>query len=382
MNNGAGNNDQIEAHFHSGGLHSSDIFELILANDYDSIDETLTGSLAQIRNRGGHRCWHKHSTFLDHLLNVHNILRLWEQTPKVGRVGLFHSAYSNSYVNLALFYPNQDSERDEMKKLVGSDADLMIHLFCVIDRQKVVVKTLLANGYIPKDGLNVNHLREDSTIFLSAEILKMLTIFTMADVADQYFGWQDRLFGGIRQENSMLSTEDDDELEHESTSLWPGPSQPGLWMSYVSELGAVAKTYEGEDESSILPVPALFDNCTITLSKENERKASDLYWSFVMNLVPEEAVIDSLKLSIEYNPWYFEGYVMLAQKCLHINRKADAEKMTSRALELQRLWGTAYDKRLSFPAWVSWTRVLQQRSKSILKWPTNSWEVNNFGMVH
>jgi hypothetical protein len=73
---------------------------------------------------------------------------------------------------------------------------------------------------------------------------------------------------------------------------------------------------------------------------------------------------------------------MLAQKYLHMNKNAVAEKMTSRALELQQLWGTAYDKRLSFPAWVAWTRVLHQRSQSQLDWPTNSWEVNNFGMVY
>ena len=374
-----GRQDQIEDFNNS--TTSSDIFDFILEENYDSIDESLTKSLAEIRNRGGNKCWHKHSTFKDHLLNVHNILRLWGQNSTVGRIGLFHSAYSNSYVNLALFDPEQESERDVMKTLVGSDAEEIIYLFCVIDRQKVVVNTLLSKGFIPKDGLIVKHIREDSNIFLSAETLKILTIFTMADVSDQYFGWQDRLFGGRKQLNSMLSNVIDDISQHDSTALWPGPSKPGLWMSFVSELGAIASSYHSRGENGSLPLPSIFNNCTITLSKENEKKALDLYWSVVMDLVPEENIISNLLQSLEYNPWYFEGYVMLAQKYLHENKNSDAERMTIRALKLQKMWGTAYDKRLSFPAWVAWTRVLHQRSQEDSEWPTNSWEINNFGMV-
>ena len=78
------------------------MFELCLAEDYDVMDpDVLTQSIATIatlKKRGAHRSWHKHSTFLQHLVGVHNILRLWGQGSIIGRVGLFHSAYSNSYV--------------------------------------------------------------------------------------------------------------------------------------------------------------------------------------------------------------------------------------------------------------------------------------------
>lgn len=55
-------------------------FELILAGDYDELDgPVLTNSIDALKQRGAHRCWHKHSTFLEHLVGVHNILRLWSQ---------------------------------------------------------------------------------------------------------------------------------------------------------------------------------------------------------------------------------------------------------------------------------------------------------------
>src|SRR5687768_14229203 len=56
-------------------LPSDVILDHILAGDYVSLDSTLAQSVAQLRSRGAHKCWHKHSTFLDHLLGVHNLLR-------------------------------------------------------------------------------------------------------------------------------------------------------------------------------------------------------------------------------------------------------------------------------------------------------------------
>ena len=372
---------------------TSEIFDFILGENYKVLDPSLPLTIEQIKERGGHRCWHKHSTFLDHLLGVHNILRLWRQPPIVGRVGLLHSAYSNSYVNLALFDPDRDEERNGMRTLVGHDAEEIIHLFCIIDRQSVVVDTILGNGFIPNDELQVPHLRnKNETIHLSSEIMRLLVIFTMADVADQYFGWQDRLFGGLDGENSMLLPGHDDQRKHESTALWPGTSKPGLWMSYVSELGAVlhkhdiAARSENDDVDDdkrrlIMPIPPVFDHCSKILSRENEAKARDLYWSVVMEVVSSDQVIETLQEASKLNPWFYESYVMLAQKYLHQNENEKAKEAAEKALSLQMMWGTAYDKRMSFPAWVAWTKVLHQRANDRAGWPENSWEVNNFGMV-
>jgi hypothetical protein len=290
---------------------------------------------------------------------------------------------------LALFDPNEDEERLIMRDMVGDKAENLVHLFCIIDRQSVVVNTLLKEGSIPQEGISVPHLRKpDEQVFLSAETLRMLVVFTMADMADQYFGWQDRLFGGEEMVNSMLLPADDVE-SHDSTAIWPGLSQPGLWMNYISKLGAVAHTFVPASESGqdsdvdlVADLPPVFANCTKLLSREDEAKARDLYWSVITGEVSEsDEVIATLKESIKYNPWSFEPHVILAQKYLHQNDFEAGEQAAARGLELQLQWGTAWDKRLSFSAWVAWTRVMHQRASEKLNWPTNSWDVNNFGMV-
>jgi hypothetical protein len=250
--------------------------------------------------------------------------------------------------------------------------------------------------------MHVPHLRRpDEQLYLDAEILRMLVVFTMADISDQYFGWQDVLFGG--DDHSMLIPGMDQAEAHDPTALWPGLSKPGLWMSYVSQLGAVAKTFHADDadtEAEAAPdaaacpanesattdapadVPPVFDNCSKVLQREDEVRARDLYWSVIMGQVEEEDdVIDTLQRCIDHNPWAFEPHVVLAQKLLHRHDYFVAQQATERALELQRHWGTAWDKRLSFAGWVAWTRVLHQRAQDRLPWPTNSWDVNNFGLV-
>lgn len=373
---------------HDGRL----VLEAILANDYAAFDDAeqeskpLSECLNALKNRGAHRCWHKHSTFLDHLLGVHNILRLWGESVTVGLVGLFHSAYSNSYVNLALYDPQ--TERKIMQELIGNKAEDLVYMYCIIDRQEVVVNTLLKNGYIPKDGLYVPHLRypddESKRVYLSPETLRMLVVFTMADTADQYFGWQDQLFGGGGDQGSMIIPgKDFGPSNHDATALWPGVSRPGLWMSYISELAKVARTFYDDGATHDSPsMPPVFAGGTETLSVEDEAAARDLYWSVVSGQVTDrEQVRKTLEECSRKNPWAFEPLVLLAQCHIHRNDFEATLRVTSRALELQQQWGTAWDKRLAFSAWVAWTRVLHQRAQEQTPWPVNSWEVNNLGLV-
>jgi hypothetical protein len=323
---------------------------------------------------------------------VHNILRIWGQGSVIGRVGLFHSAYSNSYVNLALYDPT--TERDEMQSLIGTAAEGLVHLFCIINRQEVVVNTLLKQGYIPEDGLHVQHLRNaNEQVYLSAETLRMLVVFSMADTAEQYFGWQDDLFGGP---GTMLLPGLDKVENHNPKSMWPGVSKPGLWMTYVNQLANVARTFHPEwiDQNNIindddiaktLDVPPVFANCTKKLTMEDEMAARDLYWSVIVDegRTDSKNTIATLLKCREYNPWTFEPLVLLAQLYLYNNEYDKAARATTEALVIQQQWGTAWDKRLQFGAWVAWTRVLHQRAidQSPQPWPTNSWDVNNFGLV-
>ena len=53
----------------------------------------------------------------------------WGQDDTVCSCGLFHSAYSNSYVNVAIFKAEEDG-RPRLRELVGQQAEELIHFFC------------------------------------------------------------------------------------------------------------------------------------------------------------------------------------------------------------------------------------------------------------
>jgi hypothetical protein len=70
----------------------------------------------------------QHGTFKQHLLGVWKILTVWDQPQALARCGLFHSAYSNSYVNLAIFKAGVD--RELVKEDCGAEAEDLIYKFC------------------------------------------------------------------------------------------------------------------------------------------------------------------------------------------------------------------------------------------------------------
>ncbi|CAN6245524.1 unnamed protein product, partial [Urochloa humidicola] len=112
-----------------------------LRGEEAEVDPALPGLIAVLRAADAGECWHKHGTFLAHLLDVHRILHLWGAPAAVSRCGLFHSAYSNSYVNLAIFQP--DTGRAHVAAVVGAPAERLVHLFCVVPRQQLIHDDLL-----------------------------------------------------------------------------------------------------------------------------------------------------------------------------------------------------------------------------------------------
>ena len=52
-----------------------------------------------------------------------------------------------------------------------------------------------------------------------------------------------------------------------------------------------------------------------------------------------------------------------------------------RGLALLLQWGTAWDKRLSWDAWVAWCRVLLQSARCETAWPQKPFGMLNVGLV-
>ncbi|KAK6241494.1 hypothetical protein SCA6_006883 [Theobroma cacao] len=74
-----------------------------LRGELESVDKNLPGLIAVLRSAGAGECSHKHGSFLEHLVDIYRILKIWKAPDSVCLCGLFHSAYSNAYVNLAIF---------------------------------------------------------------------------------------------------------------------------------------------------------------------------------------------------------------------------------------------------------------------------------------
>ncbi|KAI4975330.1 hypothetical protein ZWY2020_048937 [Hordeum vulgare] len=157
---------------------------------------------------------------------LEEILRLWATLDAVARCGLYHSAYSISYVNLAIFEP--DVGRTRVAAVVGDEAERLVHLFCVFPRQQLVHDDLLFHyndgdlaadlaqsegsvldarrgvfdedepwqrkiqRLLPADGITVKHTRTGQDVALSRRVAATFLMMTMADFSNQLFDWQDR----------------------------------------------------------------------------------------------------------------------------------------------------------------------------------------------
>ncbi|GLT54326.1 hypothetical protein SLA2020_275320 [Shorea laevis] len=371
-----------------------------LRGELESIDKNLPSLVAVLRSVGAGECWHKHGSFLDHLVDIYRILKIWKSPDAVCLCGLFHSAYSNSYVNLAIFDPS--TGRDVVRAHVGEAAERLIHLFCVVPRQPLIHEDLLfhysdselvehlklseislrnakENGLfseeegwrkklqslLPAHGITVKHIKTGEDVPVSRRVVAIFLMMTMADFSDQLFGFQDALFDNSDGRLSFSG--------NNYVALWPGDGKPGLWMNSISRMGAIyslivreeeilkegkrragdVETDHDRDEDIELVVPPVLGNCTKVLDAGEQIVARDLYW---------EAVCD------------------MSERGLRGLRSCCREREAERGLTLMLEWGSPWDKRTSWEGWISWARVLLMKAKE-KSWPQGSWGILNLGLV-
>ncbi|KAK7308349.1 hypothetical protein VNO77_41951 [Canavalia gladiata] len=397
-----------------------------LRDELESIDKNLPWLVGILKSVGAGECWHKHGSFLQHLIDVYRILKLWKAPHSVCLCGLFHSAYSNSYVNLALFDPS--TGREVVREHVGEEAESLIHLFCVVPRQPLIHDDLLFNysdqefvqhltqseislrnakekglfhgeegwrkkllGLLPAEGIQVKHIHTGEDVRVSRRMVAIFLMMTMADFCDQLFGFQDMLFDNV---NGRLEFSGNN-----FGALWPGDGKPGLWLNSISRMGALYTLIVREEEIFMeekkrarievadlernedieLVLPPVFDNCTKVLDAGDQIVARDLYWEAVCN-GDSKGVEELLLGSINKNPFVGEPYVVLSQLYLTKGRFEEAEKQAERGLTLLLEWGSPWDKRTSWEGWIAWTRVLLTKAKD-KSWPQSSWGILNLGLV-
>jgi hypothetical protein len=402
-----------------------------LRGELESIDHNLPSLVAVLRSVGAGECWHKHGSFLDHLVDIYRILKIWKAPDSVCLCGLFHSAYSNSYVNLAIFDPS--TGRDVVRGYVGEAAERLIHLFCIVPRQPLIHDDLLFHysdselvehlklseislrnakekglfneeegwrkklqSLLPADGITVKHIKTGEDVPVSRRVVATFLLMTMADFSDQLFGFQDALFDNSDGRLSFSG--------NNYGALWPGDCKPGLWMNSNSRMGALyslivreedilmeGKRRAGDqdqdqdqdrDEDTELVVPPVFDKCTRVLDAGEQIVARDLYWEAVCDMSERgiERAEELLLRCVEKNPFVGEPHVVLGQVYLSKGRFEEAEREAERGLTLLLEWGSPWDKRTSWEGWIAWTRVVLMKAKD-KSWPHTSWGILNLGLV-
>lgn len=401
-----------------------------LRGEYETIDPNLPSLISVLKSVGAGECWHKHGSFLDHLIDMYRILKLWRSQDSVCLCGLFHSAYSNAYVNLAIFDPN--TGRETVREHVGEAAERLIYLFCVVPRQSLIHDDLLfkyddveivdhlrlsevsvrnakekgvfdgeekwrkkIQQILPANGITVKHIKTGEGVHVSRRVVAIFLMMTMADFSDQLFNFQDMLFDNTngRLEFSGNSF---------ANGLWPGDGKPGLWLNSISRMGAIYSLIVREEEIFIeemkksgqydalrdrdedieLVIPPVFENCTKVLYTDDQIAARELYWEGVCDLSKRglEGAEEVLKKCVEKNPFVGEPHIVLSQICLSKGRFEEAEKEAEQGLRLMLEWGSPWDKRMSWEGWIAWARVLLMKSKE-RSWPQTSWGILNLGLV-
>ncbi|GAV81488.1 hypothetical protein CFOL_v3_24943 [Cephalotus follicularis] len=400
-----------------------------LRGELETVDKSLPSLVSVLRSVGAGECWHKHGSFLDHLVDIYRILKIWKAPDSVCLCGLFHSAYSNSYVNLAIFDPN--TGRDVVRSHVGEAAERLIHLFCIIPRQPLIHDDLLfkysdteifvhlklsevslrnakekglfnkedvwrkkIGSILPENGVVVKHIKTGEDVIVTRRVVAVFLMMTVADFSDQLFGFQDVLFNNV-----------DGQLEFSGNNfaaLWPGDGKPGLWMESISRMAALYTLIVREEEIIVeerkraggvgvdkerdedieLVVPPVFHNCTSILNAKEQIEARDLYWEAVCDTSKRglERAEELLLRCVEKNPFVGEPHVVLGQVYLTKGRFEDGEREAAKGLTLLLEWGSPWDKRMSWGGWVSWARVLLMKAKEN-SWPQTSWGILNLGLV-
>jgi len=338
----------------------------LLRHDHARIEPRLDEMLAVMGRQGAREIWHKHGTFHDHLLGVWRILAAWGQPADVCRLGLMHSVYSNSFVRMKVFDAEQAAGRDAVRQLVGEEAERLVYLFCAIRREELLPFGDLA---VPDEGIRVGLHGGEGTVQLARRDLGVFLVVTMADYAEQFFGWQDRLFGLPERDGTRRGG---------PHALWPGDNRPGLWMGINAKLGLRAAL------CGATPLPPVFARCTATLEREAESEARDLYWEVVTDIALQDddpaRAETLLRRASELNPFVAEPHVLRAQLCVTQQRWDEAEAAALAALGLQAAWATGWDKRLPWEAWVAWTRVLLKAARE-RSWPDDAMGVISLGEV-
>jgi hypothetical protein len=334
-------------------------------------DPLLAPVASHVLERAVAQDWHKAGTFQEHLYGVVRSLTLWGQPDHVRLLGLLHSVYGNAYVDLVKFDPR--TERQAVRGLVGEDLEVLVYRFCTISRNRFVQR-LLAQGPADDGSLPLGDDAEGRGVTLAPREVAAFIVVTLADMAEQWHGWQDDIFAGYpRPQGAELAP-------HCAAALWPGPVRPsGRVYTLLARLASHLR--HPALAGWVAPVP-VFDGGHAQPGEGDEAAASALYWSVVQHQLPltdAEVAMHLLRHAYRHFPWVGEPLLLQAQLLLAQRNFVAALAVAERGLQRLSEWGVAWDKRMSWAAWIAWGRLLVQGARA-REWPEKLTRLNNLAL--
>jgi len=297
---------------------------------------------------------HARATFREHLRGTLALCAAWGLPQAACRAGLLHTAYSGDLFYFALARSEVAEDRAALRALVGPEAERLVHLFGAVHRGSIM-DCILRTGALPAQGLEVRWNRATDaaiagspTVQVTAQDCALLMFITVADYLEQAVAsnaWKD-----IYQEQTPAS-------------LWPGSGKPATCFHWLSKLCAASRPYLPQDSQ----IPPIFARCTQVLSEETETQARDLYWSVVQaedapDRMDDGERLERLQAAARLNPFVGEPHVLMAQIAFRQGDYQAAVTHCGQALDKLYTLGTAWDKRIGFPGWCTFTRLVALRA--------------------
>ena len=119
------------------------------------IDSTIT-KIDFLKRLGCEECLHGSDTLLHHLIGTHDLLKQWGAEEYVQDAGLYHSVYGTEY-----FQPNLNVTRDQVREIIGTEAERLVDLFCCCQPPRAFTITLMSSGKTKEDLLLIERANDE-----------------------------------------------------------------------------------------------------------------------------------------------------------------------------------------------------------------------------
>ena len=327
----------------------------ILYEDWDVIDPKGKEMIEKISKiDGAVEFAHARTPFFTHLKGTFGILSAWDQPEEVRRAGLLHTAYSGDLFQFYLFDSNNEEDRDEVKDLLGEQAEALTYLFGTTHRGPLCHFKDVVNNIRPDSVCTTNETHtiehrgsESGTWDVDRKTAANILIVTIADYLDQMVesnGWKHH------------------QSENGGDSLYPGNGIPEVGFYWLS-----AVCYGIRDHLDV--IPSIFNHCQTVISYDDDKQSRDSYWKVVTEerSLTEKEQITLLNTSAILNPFIGEPNMLLSQIYYRQKNYLHAAKEARAALEKFYTLASCWDKRRSFGQWVAFSRMMLLRSNRMLE---------------